>query len=514
MTDAADPIKIVPGEMARIVDETLAALISSEANLYQRGGQLVHHVTVPVAAADGRITNSHRLLPVLAVRLAEVAAETVEFEKYDFKKRSWVRSNCSALIAETLLARGQFGALRVLNRVITCPTLRPDGTILQMPGYDLATSLLFDPGDCEFPPVEESPSRATALACLSDLKFLIREYDFVSGADRAVALAAILTAIIRPSLPTAPLIATTSPTSGSGKSHLIDTVSNIATGLFAAVISQGDNEAEFEKRLGSSILAGDAIASIDNCDAPLGGALLCQALTQPVLRVRVLGHSINIDAPSNAAIFATGVNLVLAGDITRRALLCSLDPRVERPELRAFASDAVNVARDRRGEFVCAALTIMRAFAISGERVGLPPIGSFGEWCRMVRDPLVWLGEADPCETMAKARSGDPQLAALRAVMEEWKTVIGDKRRSVAAIVDTANDRIPGTEDSGNWLYPNFRDALVLVCGDRGATLNPRRLGKWLAHVKERVVDNSRIVQDGSHGGSVLWRLDLVGPPP
>ena len=38
---------------------------------------------------------------------------------------------------------------------------------------------------------------------------------------------------------------------------------------------------------------------------------------------------------------ATGNNLVLVGDMTRRALLCRLDPERERPELRRFDSDPV-----------------------------------------------------------------------------------------------------------------------------------------------------------------------------
>ena len=43
-----------------------------------------------------------------------------------------------------------------------------------------------------------------------------------------------------------------------------------------------------EKRLGAALIAGDRIISIDNCERPLGGELLCQALTQRILKPRVL----------------------------------------------------------------------------------------------------------------------------------------------------------------------------------------------------------------------------------
>ena len=51
--------------------------------------------------------------------------------------------------------------------------------------------------------------------------------------------------------------------------------------------------------------------------------------------IRVLGQSRHVEVPVNATIFATGNNLQIAGDLTRRTLLCTLDARCERPELRA-----------------------------------------------------------------------------------------------------------------------------------------------------------------------------------
>ena len=112
---------------------------------------------------------------------------------------------------------------------------------------------------------------------------------------------------------------------------LVDGISLIVTGRLAAVISQGESEEEFEKRCGACFIAGEAIVCIDNCEKPLGGAMLCQALTQTSMEFRVLGASVNIEVPCSAAVYATGNNLVLKGDVTRRSLLCSLDPECERP---------------------------------------------------------------------------------------------------------------------------------------------------------------------------------------
>ena len=126
---------------------------------------------------------------------------------------------------------------------------------------------------------------------------------------------------------------------GSGKSKLVDIASMIATGHEAPVISQGRTEEEMEKRLGAALIAGDTLISFDNCEQPLGGELLCQALTQPVLKIRILGKSVIVAVPTNAMFAATGNNLIIAGDMVRRTIVGTLDPRVERPETRTFKSD-------------------------------------------------------------------------------------------------------------------------------------------------------------------------------
>src|SRR5262249_28594507 len=79
----------------------------------------------------------------------------------------------------------------------------------------------------------------------------------MSDADRAVALAGMLTVLDRRSMATAPLIAFTAPAAGTGKSLLVDLMSVLATGRLMPVLSQGRKE-EFEKRLGASLLARDA----------------------------------------------------------------------------------------------------------------------------------------------------------------------------------------------------------------------------------------------------------------
>ena len=173
-------------------------------------------------------------------------------------------------------------------------------------------------------------------------------------------------------------------------------------------------------------MAGDPVISFDNCIKPLDHALLCQALTQTRLQLRVLGFSQNRDVTMSALLTVTGNNLILQGDLPRRSLRCEIDAKVERPELRVFpGADIQTDFRHRRGELVVALLTILRAYQISGELSTKPTLGSFTMWSHWVRDALIWLGEADPCNTIEIIRQGNPEREKHEAVVLAWRDHFG-----------------------------------------------------------------------------------------
>ena len=128
------------------------------------------------------------------------------------------------------------------------------------------------------------------------------------------------------------------------------------------------------------LMRGDPLIAIDNLDQPLEGALLNQALTQTQVELRVLGFSKMVIAMTNALVTATGNNLVVKGDATRRAVVGRLDPKVERPELRSFNYDPIADAKQNRGELVVAVLTILKAYHNAGLPSRPPPLQSFVDW--------------------------------------------------------------------------------------------------------------------------------------
>jgi hypothetical protein len=500
-------IQIHGGDLPQVVNEAEAALIEREADIFQRGSMIVRPSLERIEAADRRSDKATRLIPIKLPGMMEQLTACATFQRYSKQSGAWYAVDCPPGVAAAYLERDGLWKLRTLAGVVNCPTLRPDGTIVDQPGYDKATGLLYVPArGAEFPAIPAQPTKEDATAALGRLKSLIGTFPFTNDASRAAALSGMLTALVRRSLPTAPMHAFTAPVAGSGKSKLVDLASMLAIGSLAPVIAQGGSDEETEKRLGSALIAGDAVVSLDNCDEPLQGVLLCQALTQQVLNIRILGQSRNAVVPSNAAIYATGNNLTVAGDMTRRVLMCAIDPAMERPELREFKSDPVEVLRVSRGTHVAAALTILRAFVVAGKPAQTKALGGFEDWSRLVCNALVWLGEADPCVTMDSIRAKDPKREQLAKLIYFWNAVLGGKPVTTKQVIDAAR---PGAGDME--AKSGLREALEAIAGrfTRGPnTLDPERLGKYLGRHVDQVIDGHAIVRHGkAQHGKQLWRI-------
>jgi hypothetical protein len=287
----------------------------------------------------------------------------------------------------------------------------------------------------------------------------------------------------------------------TGKSLLVDVTNILATGRQMPVTSQGPNDEEFDKRLGADLLAGALCISIDNCVRPVSGDVLCQVLTQNEVNVRVLGHSRNISTATIATIFVNGNNLVIAGDLTDRCILACLDAKAEWPGLRKFKVDVIKEAHARRGELVVAALIILRAWHVAraaGEQVNVYPLGGFEEWSQRVREALIWLGEPDPCDSMGKVRSGDPEREELVLVIEQWKLHLGiSSSYTVQDLIGRALN------------HSTFHTALMNVAasGSSGGVVSSMRLGRWLKRVEKKVVNGHMLLQTGNTHGYPQWRL-------
>ncbi len=516
---APDEILLEEGELPRIIDLAERALLARAPNLYTRGSRIVRPIKVPTTVTGGNVAAITQIKPLPRHGLMEELTRVAVWRKNDRRRREedvQVRVNCPLEIADTLLARDQW-SLRPLTAIIHGPTLRADGSVLEAKGYDVATGLLLQP-NAAFEPVPQNPSRDEALDALARLDELVCKFPFVTKADRSVWLAALLTAAIRRSLPTAPLFAFSAPTAGTGKSYLADMIAIIVTGEAAPALSQGRTEEENEKRLTGVLLSGHTIINIDNCTLAIDGDFLCSVLTQPIVEVRKMGGHEVRRIPGSATMLATGNSLVIAGDMTRRALVCSLDAGVERPELRVFDFNPLEKAKHGRARYLVDALTILRAFHVAGRpRQVDEPFGSFETWSDWVRSALLWLGLDDSNIVMERTRKSDPKLLSLREILHGLYRIFGKRQLRAREIISSATALMPFAKSVGpgaeDYEHPDLREALLAVAGEGGA-INSKRLGKWLAANRGRPVDGLRLMEVGDdRNGIKLWAVVADGPP-
>jgi len=496
-------IQVRPDALHIIATDAERALIASGAPLYVRGG-LVKPVLDEMPAAHGRKTKVARLCEVDADCLTDHMSRAASWTKFNSRKNDWVPTDPPRSVALTILSRDGEWQFSRLSGVITTPTLRPDGTILSEPGYDEATQLLLlDPP--ALPAIPDKPTRDDALRALAALDLLIEEFPFANEASRSAALSALITCVVRGALAAVPMHATTAPVAGSGKSYIIDVASGLNLGDFAPVITAGRTEEETEKRLVSALLNGQSVISIDNVNGDLGGDLLCQMIERPIVSVRPLGSSKLVKVENRACVFATGNNIRLVGDMTRRVILCTLDPKTERPELRQFKSDPFAMVMADRGKFIAAALTICRAYAVAGYPKQCRPLASFEDWSRIVRSALVWLGCVDPAETMEQARADDPETTSLRSLLRAWRTEFLGEFVSTGRAIERSKDNF-----NGQYTAPDLHHAMQAVAESKG-TLSAIRLGKFLSSKKGRIIDGLRFIDsEDSHSKQKVWSVEEV----
>lgn len=505
LADGRPAILVQKGNLPGMVSSAIDALKAANVPVYDRGGQLVRPVraadAAPVAGVKREGSGGIILAAVVPEWLRLRLAEAANWEKWDGRSEKAVAADPPMDICRTLVIAPDAGDWPQLRSVVRHPVLTPTGRLINTNGFDAETGLLLDlPEGAQSLP--EVLDLSAAQAAVSQLCHLLRHYPWVGEADRSVALSLLLTALARPVLPTAPMHAADAPTPGTGKSLLVDTPAVLATGGRAAVIEYGRDPVEAAKRIDAALLAGDPVLTLDNIEAPVEGAALCQTLTQLTRRIRLLGASTMVSVPCTSLIAATGNNLIIRGDMVRRTITCRLDAGTDSPEQREIQQDLIAEVTARRGELIRACLTIMAAYIQAGSPdVGLTPLGSFEEWSRMVRSALVWAGCADPCEVMDRARADDPERQAVRAVLIAWRETYGDESKTAKAVVGD----LVGRED--------LHDALELVARGRFG-IDSQKLGCWLRDHCDGRAGPLQLVRVSSPKGRVVkWRVVDTSAP-
>lgn len=488
-------------------DNTLAALNAlAEHNhpafLFARAGKIVR--VVPGENGSPRIDDVS--LPALRVMLSESA------NFFTAGRDRLIAVSPPRDLTEGIMGLGQW-PLPTLLGVVPCPQIRPNGSILERPGYDAFTRTIYAPASGLLLGI--IPDRPISADVQQSLKIVTEPFDqfpFVTSADRTNFIGLLLTAVVRTAVAgPVPLGLITAPTPGSGKSLLVRAAMRVATGTVAPFANWTSDESELRKVITTFLRTGSQYMVFDNVSSTIRSDVLSQCLTAEVWQDRLLGGNTQVELPNRSIWLATGNNLEVGGDLARRCFRIAIDPRLPHPwERNGFVHhDLIAYIAEQRGMILTALLTMARAWYAAGcPAADVPPLGSFEEWTRVIGGILQCSGLTDFLGNRADLYQ-DTDAQEWGVFLTAWHERFKSEAQKLADVVQVlrAND---GFAES----LPGFlRDTLAEQKSGNTQRSLSKQLGLALKRVKGRQFGENddwitvRSITD-RHSKTNSWRVE------
>ena len=385
-----------------------------------------------------------------------------------------------------------------LTHVVTAPVFgaRSLASLRLESGYLPEAKLWIAPPD-DFE-IETDLSRAPADEAVANavnlLGTLLADFPFVSEADRAHAIALLLLPFGRSLIdgPT-PMHGIEASTPGSGKSLLLQVVTSLVTGPGGvSTMSEGEDDAEWRKKITTKVMAGHQYAAIGNLKRPLDSGSLAEALTTRMWEDRELGRNRSIRLPIQLIWAYTANNPVLSDELARRTIRIRLDPKTDRPFERTDFSHALPAwSDDHRSELVGAALTLWAAWIAAGCPSGSARMGSFEAWAEVMGGVLE---VAKIPEFLGNAREFY-EAADLEG--QQWRVLVTSWWDAYGSDAVTASEVIELVRENDLFTFKSDRDRAMRT-----------EFGMMLAKQRDRHYGEFRISDAGANRSrSATYRL-------
>jgi hypothetical protein len=523
------PAILLGGHFDRDVAETLEALNRHDPPiLFQRGSNIVRIVQLDRDDVAQGITIPATTAQIIQLRPDDLRLWMARSATYEREVKAGSKTVDPPVgLARAILANYGGWPFRHLVALSSTPIIRTDGSIEVNPGYDARTGVFYN-GSAGKLSIPETVGLEDAIAAKDRLFEIFGEFPFADGdLSRSVLLSYLLTLVIRPMIPLAPMLLITATTPGTGKGLLIRCCNLIVFGHDAVLLPalsghQSSNEEEERKRITSMLLRGVQSAHFDNVsEKSIGSTALNALLTTDMWTDRVLGVSETPQLPARMMLVASGNNVAARGDQVRRTVRIHLDAGVEKPELRTFEiSDLADYVRRNRSRLLSDLLTILIAYRKAG-RPGADDklLGSFEEWSREVAGPIRWLGLPDPTESQNALAGLDPETESLAAFLAAWSDMFGERE---LRLVDMLREIEPTQKPTGTYFggadddspaqstweanearKQALRDAIENAIGSTGT--QSQKLGNWLRYRLDRVC-NGYVLTSRTDGHSKTSR--------
>ena len=449
-------------------------------NAQQRGWNTCETKSVAAHAIEGAVIESIRRLG----SDPEIARRTVEHA------RAQVSAKTEQLRKDETEARQQ---LRRLNMEMACAATVSSEEAGSAARFDRLVA-----GHKEVQVVEERllTIRAELEALLDDP---LDPADILTAPDRAHAVAAMILPFLRRMVDGAtPIHLIEAPTVGSGKGLLTNLISIVATGTTCDARTMPEHEDEVRKMLTAELISGRPIILLDNVSdkKKLDSPALASIITAPRWTDRFLGESMMVTVPNNALWLMTGNNPKFSDDMPRRCVRVRIDPRVDRPWLRAtFKHTSVAAwAKENRSALVHAVLTLVQAWIAAGRPQHDVRLGTFESWSATLGGVLGVAGIAGFLGNLDELyESADTEGQTWREFTAVWWEVFRGDPQKVAALNRLCEER----------------ELMLGARGDGSPRSQQTRLGIALGNKRDRLFDGRAVkrLTFSKHVGSFLYAL-------
>lgn len=328
------------------------------------------------------------------------------------------------------------------------------------------------------------------------------EFPFSSELDRVTAVAALMTAVQRPSIIDStgfPGFGIISPIQSSGKTTLAQLISYAIFNRPVAATGWSDNEEELGKHLLAILQEGHSCILFDNIKqgAVVESAKLSSAISNDEFSGRKLGENKTIKVPSSAIWLFTGNNIAFSGDFATRIYPININPKMEDPNTRSFNRyDIGQWAIDNRKKIISAILSIV----ISGK--GMEPIAGntrFKDWDIYIRRPLYKVSGIDVNTAVKQNQENDPIRLAKRNLVHQLYDVFGKKKFTTKEIIQSAF----GSFEVGD---TELGDALENISTRKDQSKNTRSIGRFLIGMVDTIF--SGLILKSTQSNIIYWNIE------
>lgn len=405
--------------------------------------------------------------------------------------------------------------LRGLAGITHTPMVRADGSILDRPGYDPTTRMLFLPGPgVNVPAVPEAPKEHDIEDAVKTLESMTEGFPWDTDDDRANYIGMLLTPLLRLVTPPAyKMFGITAHQPGSGKTLLADVARIIHGGVLRSEMPE--DEAEIGKMTTAVLATTSApVVHVDNVSGVLRSGKLAGILTADgALQDRELGASRMLTFTNDRLWVVTGNNLSLGGDLVRRTVVINIDPNMANPETREFAiADLKGWARQNRSRLLWALLVMVRAWVAAGSpEAPRKQSDSFARWEASVAGILGVCGVpgAFDAESGKKAAGGGDDDGLADVLERIWQM----RQSAPWVVAEILSDTVHTPEgdfvaESREWLPSPVLDKLA-----RSEAAGRKTMGYWLRNRLGRWVSGSDghgyVIRGGEKGrAGVAWSVE------